>query len=146
VRVLVIRDFEASDLGRVRDLLARAPEAAAWPADALAAATRDFVARVAEEEGSIAGVVVFRVAADEAEVLNIAVEAACRRRGTGSRLMNEVIAACRAAGARKIFLEVRDSNQAARQFYSRLGFEESGRRRGYYRAPVEDAVVLVRTV
>lgn len=143
---LVIRNFEASDLRQVRDLLARTPEAAAWPANALVAETRDFVVRIAEEQGSIAGVVIFRIVVDEAEVLNIAVEADWRRRGMGSRLINDVMAACNAAGAKKIFLEVRDSNQAARQFYSRLGFKQTGRRRQYYRAPTEDAVVLVRTI
>lgn len=145
-RMLLTRDFEMRDAGQVRDLLAGAAEAAAWPADAWVRETRDFVVRIAEDEGSIAGVVIFRIVADEAEILNLAVQARCRRRGTGSRLMNDAMAACGAAGVKRIFLEVRDSNQAARQFYSRLGFKETGRRRQYYRAPTEDAVVLIRTL
>ncbi len=48
--------------------------------------------------------------------------------------------------SRKIFLEVRESNEAARSFYARMGFTEAGRRRDYYREPAEDAFVLVRTV
>jgi ribosomal-protein-alanine N-acetyltransferase len=42
-----------------------------------------------------------------------------------------------------VFLEVRESNAAARALYARFGFREGGRRRGYYRKPVEDALVLV---
>jgi ribosomal-protein-alanine N-acetyltransferase len=84
--------------------------------------------------------------AEEAEILNLAVLGTRRRRGTGSRLMEDVIAACKAAGVRKIFLEVRESNEAARNFYSRMGFTEAGRRRQYYRQPAEDALVLMRKV
>ena len=48
-------------------------------------------------------------------------------------------------GIEAVYLEVRDSNQRARQLYRSRGFEEVGRRRGYYRRPVEDAIVLRRT-
>jgi len=45
-------------------------------------------------------------------------------------------------GARRVLLEVRESNQVARAFYDRWGFKASGRRRRYYRDPVEDAILL----
>jgi ribosomal-protein-alanine N-acetyltransferase len=101
---------------------------------------------VAEEEETICGLVVFRIMADEAEILNLAVDSSRRRRGTGSRLIQDVIAASNAMGVRKVFLEVRESNGAARKFYARMGFTETGRRRQYYRQPVEDALVLVRGI
>jgi [ribosomal protein S18]-alanine N-acetyltransferase len=142
----VIRNLEQRDLERVRDLLASASETTAWPIDSLADGARDFQVRVAEEDGTVCGVVIFRIVADEAEILNIAVEASQRRRGTGSRLMHDVLACCLVAGARKVFLEVRHSNQVAREFYSRLAFRETGRRRNYYQKPIEDALLLVRTV
>jgi ribosomal-protein-alanine N-acetyltransferase len=143
---LVIRDLEGRDLERVRELLSGAREARAWAVDDLLAPQRDFQVRVAEQEGAVCGVVIFRVAADEAEILNIVVQGARRRLGIGSRLMNDVLEACRIAGAQKIYLEVRDSNSVAREFYSRLGFREAGRRRNYYPMPPEDALVLVRTM
>jgi ribosomal-protein-alanine N-acetyltransferase len=143
----VIRDLEARDLERVRRLLTSAPEASAWSTDGLLAHPRDLHVRVAEEEeGALCGMVIFRVVADEAEILHIVVEAAQRQRGIGSRLMDEVVATCRIAGAQKIFLEVRESNSIARKFYARLGFRVTGCRRNYYRSPTEDALVLVRTM
>src|SRR5256885_9824026 len=55
-------------------------------------------------------------------------------------LMEEMIEACKAAGVKTIFLEVRESNCGARNFYSGMGFTEAGRRGRYYRQPVEDAL------
>ena len=143
----MIRDFDACDLESVRKLLSSIPEVAQWPADDfLLGSQKNFSVRVAEEEGTVCGLVVFRIMADEAEILNLAVDSSQRRRGTGSQLIQEVIAASNSAGVRKIFLEVRQSNEAARNFYARMGFTETGRRRQYYRQPVEDAVVLVRGI
>src|ERR1700730_7178232 len=143
----MIRDFDAGDLESIRKLLSTMPEAAQWLADDLILASqRNVSLLVAEEEETICGLVVFRIMADETEILNLAVDSSLRRRGTGSRLIREVIAASNAVGVRKIFLEVRESNGAARKFYARMGFTEAGRRRQYYRRPAEDALVLVREV
>jgi [ribosomal protein S18]-alanine N-acetyltransferase len=143
----MIRDFDACDLESVRKLLSSIPEVAHWPADDfLLASQKNFSLRVAEEEGSVCGLIVFRIMTDEAEILNLAVDSSQRRRGTGSRLIQDVIAASNSAGVGKIFLEVRESNGAARKFYARMGFTETGRRRQYYRQPVEDALVLVRGI
>jgi ribosomal-protein-alanine N-acetyltransferase len=143
----MIRDFDATDMESARKLLSSAPEAARWPADDfLLTSRKDFSLRVAEQEGIVRGLVVFRILGSEAEVLNLAVDHTQRRRGMGSRLMEDVIATSKAAGVKKIFLEVRESNKAAQNFYARMGFSETGRRRQYYRQPVEDALVLVRDV
>jgi ribosomal-protein-alanine N-acetyltransferase len=144
---LKIRDFDAGDLQSVQKLLSSTPEAAQWPADEFPfQRDRGFLIRVAEEEHAVCGLVVFRIMADEAEILNLAVDSRQRRRGMGSRLLADAIAACKAAGVKKIFLEVRDSNEAARNFYLRMGFNEAGIRQQYYREPMEDALVLCRTV
>lgn len=143
----MIRNLARGDLESVRTLLSSIHEAAPWsPDDFLLADERKLSLRVAEEEGVLCGLAVFRMMAEEAEILNLAVLGTRRRRGTGSRLMEDVIAACKAAGVRRIFLEVRESNEAARNFYSRMGFTEAGRRRQYYRQPAEDALVLMRKV
>jgi len=143
----MIRNVDATDLERVRALLASVPEAAPWSADfSRIALYGGLSVRVAEEEGIVCGLVVFRTMADEAEILNLAVASARRRRGIGSRLMEDTLAACKTAGVKRIFLEVRDSNDAARNFYLRIGFTEVARRRKYYSEPMEDALVLARTV
>ena len=65
-----------------------------------------------------------------------------RRGGIGRALVQAVISALAARGVRQIYLEVRESNAGARAMYGALGFQEVGRRRGYYRRPAEDAIVL----
>jgi ribosomal-protein-alanine N-acetyltransferase len=143
----MIRDLDAADFETVRKLLSSVPEAAPWSADDLQLALRRNVSvRVAVEGGIVCGLVIFRTMADEAEILNLAVDSSRRRQGIGSRLMKNALAACKVVGVKKIFLEVRDSNEAARNFYLRMGFTEVGRRREYYSRPLEDALVLARTV
>ena len=73
-----------------------------------------------------------RVAADEAELLILAVDPARRRAGIGRALLADFAAAARAAGAREAFLEVGADNAAARALYAAAGWTEAGRRRGYY--------------
>lgn len=91
------------------------------------------------------GFALMRVAADEAELLTLAVHPAHWRRGAGRVLLDAVIGASRAFGARTLFLEVGADNAAARALYDHAGFEVVGRRQGYYRraagAPA-DAIVM----
>lgn len=97
---------------------------------------------VAERDGRVVGYVVAVRAADEAEILNLCVAPAARRAGTGRALVRAILRRVAAHGARAAYLEVRDSNHAARRLYEGEGFAPVGRRRDYYRRPVEDAVVL----
>lgn len=87
------------------------------------------------------GFVLARVAADEAEILTLAVVPGQRRRGLASSLLRAALAQATAAGAIAMLLEVAVDNQAALALYARLGFVEVGRRRNYYRTGV-DALVL----
>ena len=91
---------------------------------------------------SIAGYSVARWVEDEAELLNIAVAAERRGEGIGGQLLDHVMAALEERGIRHVFLEVRDSNTAARELYRSRGFRELSRRKGYYQDPTEDAIVL----
>jgi len=84
-----------------------------------------------------AGFVLSRGAADEEELLLIAVHPRHRGRGLGSALLARFIAAARARGAQRLFLEMRDGNPAE-ALYRRHGFEQVGRRRGYYRRGSSD--------
>ena len=97
---------------------------------------------VAERGGRVIGYAVAVRAADEAEILNLCVAPAARRAGTGRALVRAMLERVAAHGARAAYLEVRDSNRAAQRLYEGEGFAPVGRRRGYYRRPVEDAIVL----
>jgi ribosomal-protein-alanine N-acetyltransferase len=99
------------------------------------------VVLVLEEEAILQGFIVGRAAGEEWEIENIAVAGAARRRGLGSHLLEEFIGLARGRGAQSVFLEVRESNLAARQLYEKYAFVETGRRKRYYREPEEDAIV-----
>lgn len=97
---------------------------------------------VAEQGADLVGYVVGRSVLDEAEVLNVGVAVPARRHGVARALVQTLLAAFAGSGVRSVFLEVRESNRAARALYQSLGFRAVGRRPRYYRRPLEDAVVL----
>jgi ribosomal-protein-alanine N-acetyltransferase len=135
VSTIPIRPAGAADLGAVDALQRSCPEASHWNvADYL-----DHQIYVAIVENSIGGFVVFRnVASDEREILNLAVAPALRRKGIASALLG----ACLKGFEGTVFLEVRESNQAAREFYNRHSFQEVSRRPKYYESPPETAIVM----
>ncbi len=94
----------------------------------------------------VLGYVVAIFAADEGEIANLAVAREAQQRGIGGQLLDAVLAEAERRGALVLYLEVRESNQPARALYRARGFEEAGRRRGYYQRPVEDALLLRRRV
>ena len=94
------------------------------------------------DPGEVVGYAVGWVAADEAELANIAVVAERRGQGVGGRLLSAIWAAARERGAGRMYLEVRKSNRDAQRFYADHGFEQVGHRAGYYSGPREDAVVM----
>ncbi|MGH7583296.1 MAG: ribosomal protein S18-alanine N-acetyltransferase [Gemmatimonadales bacterium] len=102
------------------------------------------VALVAEQESTIVGYVLGRVVVDQAEVLSIATMPDRRRLGIGRRLLDAMLGELARHGAHSVWLEVRESNLAARKLYQDSGFVADGIRRDYYRQPVEDALVLRR--
>lgn len=100
-------------------------------------------------DGCDAGFALCRVAADEAELLTIAVRPAHRRRGAGRRLLMAVIDHVRQAGVVTLFLEVRVDNPAARSLYEAEGFRVVGNRRAYYQrgdGPAADGIVMRLTL
>jgi len=121
-----------------------------WSAQALAEtlARAQALVAVGEDDG-IDGFVLFAVAADECEILDVAVASARRRRGAGRRLVQAALATAARAGARRCFLEVRASNTAAQALYAAGGFRVDGRRRDYYRdgrGGREDALLMSRAL
>ncbi|MDY6180814.1 MAG: ribosomal protein S18-alanine N-acetyltransferase [Candidatus Faecousia sp.] len=97
---------------------------------------------VAMEGDSLAGYVGSQTVMDETDMMNLAVAPQFRRQGVGEALVNALVASLKERGSRCLTLEVRDSNEAARALYAKLGFVEIGRRREYYRDPREDALIL----
>ncbi|PWR20884.1 ribosomal protein S18-alanine N-acetyltransferase [Zavarzinia compransoris] len=93
------------------------------------------------------GFILLRGAADETEVITIAVDPAARGRGLGRALLGAGLDRAARAGAARAFLEVAVDNDAALALYRRAGFAEAGRRRGYYRRAdggFADALVMAR--
>ena len=97
------------------------------------------LALVIEEEGSVVGFLIARAIAAEWEIENLAVAGPARRRGLGTRLLGECLDRVRGQGGTAVFLEVRESNGAARALYEQWAFEEAWRRPRYYQQPEEDA-------
>ena len=115
-----------------------------WSEDSFRAALGDalcvFIA--AEEAGILAGYVLAASVMDDADIMSVAVAPDFRRRGFGRALLDEALCVLRKRGVGTVFLEVRESNVAARSLYSARGFEPIDVRKKYYRRPVEDAVVM----
>jgi ribosomal-protein-alanine N-acetyltransferase len=137
------RPLRTADLAQAARLHALGFPDEPWDAAqlALVLATPGCLGLALEQEGALAAVLLLRRAADEAEVLTLAVAPACRRQGLGARLLRAGLAALAAAGVRRCFLEVGDDNAAALALYRSLGWRQVGRRRQYYRRGA-DALVL----
>lgn len=135
---------QAARLAAIHAEAFAAPGDSPWPETAFAdLLTQAGVFAVEAPDGFI----LMRTAADEAEILTLAVRPGARRTGLGARLVGEGALAAAARGAARVFLEVAGDNTAARALYARAGFVEAGRRPGYYRpavpgGPRRDALVL----
>jgi ribosomal-protein-alanine N-acetyltransferase len=93
-------------------------------------------------ERRLVGFIVARELANEIHINNVAVKPEFRGQGLGRRLLNEALRWGRGRRASQAVLEVRAGNEAAQQLYRGCGFEVIGRRRRYYRSPVEDALLM----
>ena len=91
------------------------------------------------------GFILMRQAADEAEVLTVAVVPDARRRGTGAGLVRAACDEAHSSGVSAVFLDVAENNAGARALYARLGFTEAGRRSAYY-ADGANAIVMRRAL
>ncbi len=91
----------------------------------------------------IVGHAVMSIAADESHLLNIAIDPKCHGHGYGRILLKHMLGLAQQKNVGTVFLEVRDSNRVAATLYDSVGFNEVGRRRGYYPATKgrEDAIV-----
>ncbi|HIW21195.1 MAG TPA: ribosomal protein S18-alanine N-acetyltransferase [Candidatus Dorea intestinavium] len=97
-----------------------------------------------KEKGAILGYVIFYVAADEGEIIRIAVKKDRRREGIGQRMLLKIEDYCEKKGINTLYLEVREGNASAFSFYLESGFINSGLRKDYYENPKEDAILMKR--
>lgn len=88
----------------------------------------------------------FWLIADQAHINNLAVRPEFRGRGLGIQMLQAIVAEAERLGAGSIGLEVRQSNVAAQRLYKKAGFREHGIRKSYYTQPVEDALLLIKTL
>jgi len=139
-----IRVAVADDISAILAIEQAAPTAAHWSADQYLSRIEDGYVIVAELEGRICGFLCARAPAGEWEIENVVVDAGFARRGIGKELMRELIKKWESGAGSVVLLEVRESNAAARALYEKSGLREVGHRRGYYREPVEDAVLYSR--
>lgn len=143
VEALTVRPVRPGDLDAITDL-----EQAAfqdfWPREMLAYEMEHprAVLLLAHLGGRPAGYAAFRHAADEAELLRLAVRPEERRRGVAQALVSRGFELLRKENVQVCFLEVRQDNAPAIALYERLGFVRNGRRRGYYRDGT-DALIYV---
>ena len=95
---------------------------------------------------ALLGFLVARNLASEWELENIVVAPTARRNGLGTCLLEALLTRAKETQSQSVFLEVRESNTAARRLYENAGFQPTGRRRSYYANPVEDAILYSRTL
>jgi ribosomal-protein-alanine N-acetyltransferase len=143
-----VRRARSEDVPQLIEIARTSVTAAHWTQEAYARlvaveGSRSPVGLVVEEDGCVEGFLVGReVGAGDWEIENIAVHGPARRRGLGTRLLGEFLEAVRSRGGNDVYLEVRQSNRAARTLYEKWGFLESGVRKAYYQSPEEDALIL----
>ena len=101
---------------------------------------------MAESDGQFRGFICARVLPGEWEIENIIVAENFRRHGVCSALFYALVEAAKKGGNPALHLEVRESNVAARQLYTKHGFRQVGKRPNYYRDPPEDAILYSKSV
>ena len=97
---------------------------------------------VAKTKEGMAGYLIFYYVLEEGEIARIATAHSVRRQGAASQMFRKLLDFCREQKITRIMLEVRENNEAARQFYGKCGFTKDGIRRNYYENPKENAVLM----
>lgn len=146
---MLIRPATLADIAFITALVDESPTAAQWPREHYEQAITNPQPRrvmLVLEDQTIQAFLVTRAIADEWELENIAVAVNARRKGLGSSILKEFLQIVRQEKSQAVFLEVRESNEGARNFYEKFGFEKAGRRTGYYASPKEDAIVYRLTL
>ena len=139
----IIRQMEKKDIEqvvRIEKEIFSIP----WSAHSFedAAMTKENIYLVCECNGVIAGYCGLWTVLGEGNITNMAVDKEYRKKGIGEALMKEMEKRGRQKDVDIFFLEVRQSNAAARRLYDKMGYKEIGTRKRFYERPVEDAIVM----
>ena len=138
---VTIRSAVLDDVPAFLAIEQEAASAAHWTREQYERLVESGIVLVAEDEGNISGLVCAKKVAGVWEIENMVVAKHGRRRGIADGLLEELLRRARNEGSSAVWLEVRESNRPALRLYEKHGFCETGRRRGYYSQPVEDAVL-----
>jgi len=142
-----LRDMQNADLDQVL-AIERHSQVTPWSRLSFEESlTKQHLCRVLTHQDQIIAFHIVCPVVDEMHILNIVVSPQAKGQGNGHVLMHDIVDLCHAHNLKKIFLEVRASNVAARGFYQQWQFRQIGQRKGYYRAlhgTREDALVLVK--
>lgn len=146
----MIRPATAADIPHIITLERASPTVAHWTDQEYQQVFRSGsvqrLALVAEIEGGVLGFLIAQHIAPEWELESIVVAESARRKGLGKQLLDALLLRARKTKSDAVFLEVRASNASARAFYESAAFEQSGRRKSYYSAPEEDAILYRRSL
>ena len=144
VSIATIRKAVTADIPAMKRIAGATSMASQWSEaqyfELFAPGPPDHLTLVIEQESNIAGFVAARCSGKEYEIENIVISGAVQRQGLGMKLLKELMRIAAENRPIKVFLEVRESNAAARALYAKFGFAKIGERRNYYRNPVESAV------
>ena len=145
--MVYVRNAEEADMPRIMEIELEAISPP-WTHGSLLSEVEDerTCFSVACEDDIVLGFAVLRCTGDEGELLQIAVDKAHRRRGIASMLMDTVLSLSELRKLETVYLEVRESNEAAKSMYGKYGFNEIGRRVGYYIKPVEDSLTMAKKI
>ncbi len=142
--MLAIKRAKPEDIKRVVEI-ARESFPDPWSEESFAGElTADGAFYVAENNGSLDGYIIIRSMGEEYEILDVAVAQSARRDGIGEAMLATAVNFAFESWGKKVWLEVRESNEAALGLYKKYKFKEVGRRKGYYSNPTEDAILMER--
>ncbi len=148
----ILRKIRESDIKRVIEITS-AVGVSVWNEEDLLnlIENRDAVHSLVETEGQVSGFIYGRVLTgnycegqNRGEIFNMAVEPNVHRKGLGTFLLLEIVEQFKSKNVSEIWLEVRKGNESAIMFYERFRFQEVGIRKGYYKKPYEDALLMSR--
>jgi [ribosomal protein S18]-alanine N-acetyltransferase len=144
MNAVVIRDMQPEDVPDAV-VIERSSFSMAWSENSFYSEVygRYSITRVAAINGRPVGYVIARLILDEGHLLDLAVHPGFRRMGIARMLLEDVIRGLRINRSTAFYLEVRDSNMAARRLYEDMGFTIIGTRKNYYKNPGEDACIMM---
>ena len=141
---MIIEIMTEKHVAQVADIEKICFGSAAWSEKSVASELTNPLALwlVAVEDDQVAGYVGSQTVCNETDMMNVAVHPEFRRQGIGEKLVEQLVAQLKRISSHALMLEVRASNAPAIGLYEKMGFQQVGLRKNYYRDPKEDALIL----